>query len=245
MSNESHPASATRERLSALADGELESSLVASACAQWRDDASLRQEWHTTHLIGDVLRSSDLASSPARDEDFLQRLRARMADEPVVLAPQALLAPEESATPPALVPQRQVAGGRRWSWMAPSAVAAGFVMVAGALLVTRSPSPAPADTALASTAAAPTSPAVSARSMQTGVVAVQSLGELGQVAATADAGGVGAEPALVLSGQLIRDARLDRYLAAHKQFSGSTVVSMPASDALRSSLVMSPRADQR
>ena len=38
-----------------------------------------------------------------------------------------------------------------------------------------------------------------------------------------------AEPqTFVASGQVIRDARLDRYLAAHKQFAGSSALGVPS-----------------
>jgi sigma-E factor negative regulatory protein RseA len=38
-----------------------------------------------------------------------------------------------------------------------------------------------------------------------------------------------AEPqTFVANGQLIRDARLDRYLAAHKQFAGSSALGVPS-----------------
>jgi sigma-E factor negative regulatory protein RseA len=38
-----------------------------------------------------------------------------------------------------------------------------------------------------------------------------------------------AEPAaIVMNGKVIRDARLDRYLAAHKQFSGSSALGLPS-----------------
>jgi sigma-E factor negative regulatory protein RseA len=65
-----------------------------------------------------VLRSDDLATPPARDAAFLCALRPRLAAEPVVLAPE---------------PPRRARSGR-WTWMAPPTVAAGFVLVTGALL---------------------------------------------------------------------------------------------------------------
>jgi sigma-E factor negative regulatory protein RseA len=229
MSNGSHKDAAAAERLSALADGELETSLIASSIAQWRDDEAARRDWHAMHLIGDVLRSGELATQPARDEDFLQRLRSRMADEPVVLAPQALAAPV-----PEVMPQKMLAAGgaRRWSWVAPSAVAAGFVLVAGALLVTRTPdTPAMVGSEQLAVNAAPAAVAPSPELMQAGAaltgatVPVSTLGPA--------PGALTGEPTLVLDGRLIRDARLDRYLAAHQQFAGSTVLTLPAG-ALRS-----------
>ncbi len=49
------------------------------------------------------------------------------------------------------------------------------------------------------------------------------------VATLVGASGSAAEPqALVASGQMIRDARLDRYLAAHKQFAGSSALGVPS-----------------
>jgi sigma-E factor negative regulatory protein RseA len=230
MSNGSHKDAAAAERLSALADGELESSLIASSLAQWRNDEEARRDWHAMHLIGDVLRSGELATEPARDEAFLQRLRARMADEPVVLAPEPVAIPQPEALPQKLVAAG--GGGRRWSWVAPSAVAAGFVLVAGALLVTRAPdTPALAGGEQLAVNAAPAGVAPSPELMQAGAaltgaaVPVSTLGP--------ESSALTGEPTLVLDGRLIRDARLDRYLAAHQQFAGSTVLTMPAG-ALRS-----------
>lgn len=123
------------EALSALMDGEVQdAALIAQACRAWRDDTQLRESWHRYHLIGDVLRSDDLASAAGRDADFLARLRVRLEAEPVVLAPS----PRPAAT-----------RVRRWRWAAPAAVAAGFVAVAGVLVVTRVPEPVPAQAAAA------------------------------------------------------------------------------------------------
>jgi sigma-E factor negative regulatory protein RseA len=40
--------------------------------------------------------------------------------------------------------------------------------------------------------------------------------------------GVGEPQTVVASGQVIRDARLDRYLDAHKQFAGSSALGVPS-----------------
>ena len=192
-----------RERLSALTDGELDGSAVAQACAHWRESADSRSSWHAYHLIGDVLRSDDLANDPARDAGFLDALRARLANEPVVLAP----APQQSES----VGSRAVGEGRRWSWMASTAVAAGFVAVAGVLTLTR-PGALPDRTDAATMAQA----AMTTASM---------------VAAPARISAAAAAPepqTFVASGELIRDVRLDRYLAAHKQFAGSSALGLPS-----------------
>ena len=70
-------------RLSSAMDGELWPGAVDEVLAVWRQDAGSRVAWHDYHLIGDVLRSEDLAAVPASDELFLQALRGRLAREQV------------------------------------------------------------------------------------------------------------------------------------------------------------------
>jgi sigma-E factor negative regulatory protein RseA len=170
MQNRSEPSDARRQQLSSLMDGDLADSDVAGACAVWRQDADARREWHAYHLIGDVLRSDDLASTPVRDAAFLQALRQRLADEPVPLAPAPLQAPvaaasaQQVANGAPVTPRSRVA--RHWL-MAPVAVAAGFVAVAGVMVVTRVMSPAPVDaTTLAGTTQAPDASVVLVRNAQ-------------------------------------------------------------------------------
>ena len=198
---------AARERLSALVDGELEAGVVVQACTAWRDDAGQRSTWHAYQLIGDVLRSDDLAGEPGRDVAFLSALRGRLATEPVVLAPQ----PIEMA-----VSNKRVAPGTRtrgWTWVGASAAAAGFVAVAGVLVLTRAPGVSPA-----SPGGAPDSIALAAPP------AAQPT-----PAAVVQATNTATEPqALVANGKLIRDARLDRYLVAHKQFAGTSALGVPS-----------------
>jgi len=210
MLDESEANVAARERLSALLDGELEQRAVTQACAHWRDSAESRSTWHAYHLIGDVLRSDDLARHPARDTAFLDALRAKLADEPVVLAPKPLETPASIGLPAA---GRAVAGGgpRRWGWIAPSAVAAGFVAVAGVLTLTRPGLlPERSEATSAAQAAAPASFA-------------------GAATLVTNPAALAPEPqTFVATGQVIRDARLDRYLNAHKQFAGSSALGVPS-----------------
>jgi sigma-E factor negative regulatory protein RseA len=111
----------TRAGLSALADGEARA--ADPACAGWREDAEARRTWHAYQLIGDVMRSDDLARPASRDAAFLAGLRERLAAEPAVLAPT----PAAAAAP----------ARRRQHWLLPVAAAAGFVVVAGVLVVAR------------------------------------------------------------------------------------------------------------
>src|SRR5206468_940795 len=82
-----------------------------------------------------------LALPAAADAHFLTQLRGRLAGEPTVLAPESLPELVDAPTVRPAVAAAAASRRGRWSWMAPSAVAAGFVLVAGALVVTRSPAP--------------------------------------------------------------------------------------------------------
>ena len=67
-----------REQLSAMVDGEL----VSAQCAQvvaYVDSEEGSAAWHEFHLIGDVLRSSELARPVSCD--LVSRLRAQLAEE--------------------------------------------------------------------------------------------------------------------------------------------------------------------
>ncbi len=203
MAADSFPRDLALERLSALVDGEVDGDAVALACAHWRDDPSLRGSWHRYQLIGDLLRSEDLASTAARDAAFLSTLRERMVKEPVVLAPEPI-----EATVAVASQRASGARGRRWSWMAPTAVAAGFVAVAGVLVVLRgSDLPTSADGDVATATAG------------TGLRFVSS--------SAVSPSGFGSQ-AFVSNGSVIRDPRLDRYLAAHKEFAGSSALGVPS-----------------
>jgi sigma-E factor negative regulatory protein RseA len=187
---------AAREQLSALADGELDTAAWAASCAAWKSSSRLRADWEAWHLIGDVLRSDDLASDPRRDARLLESIRSRLQDEPVVLAPNQGAAP---AAP------TRLRGGR---WAAGAAVAAGFVFVAGTFAILR-----PGDSL---------APASLARADATALTAVPA-------AAPSAATSAANFPAVVVADQqVIRDAQLDRYLEAHKQFSGTSALGVPS-----------------
>lgn len=114
---------ARRARTSAIMDGQLDDAQVR----QWLNDEAPQEavlkDWHTYHLIGDVMRSSDLASGPAHDARVLQGVRQALQHEPVVLAPNALGA--RAARP-------------RWRiWGTAAAAVAGVAVVLSAYLVTR------------------------------------------------------------------------------------------------------------
>jgi sigma-E factor negative regulatory protein RseA len=182
-----------RWQISALADGEADAAQCGRGCDAWADadaDSVARRSWHTYHLIGDVLRSDDLASPPGRDRVFLERLRARLAEEPALptLRPQV-----SSVEVRARVP-------RRTAWVMPVALAAGVVTLGSAGSVGSS-------TAVLAAAPAPAGVA---------------------------AGAAAAPPVLEASAQgsrIVRDAQLDRYLRAHRDYGTALPGSLPGGPA--------------
>jgi sigma-E factor negative regulatory protein RseA len=68
------------ERISALADGQLQGEAFALAVEALAADSDARATWHAYHLVGDVLRSPELGSGAPAPE-FLSRLSARLAQE--------------------------------------------------------------------------------------------------------------------------------------------------------------------
>ncbi|WP_347554710.1 RseA family anti-sigma factor [Robbsia sp. KACC 23696] len=77
------------ERLSAAIDGEAPlttGSTGGPAFASWT--TTQKQDWSVYHLIGDALRSDDLAHAHRGGWDFAARFSARLAEEPTIVAPQ-------------------------------------------------------------------------------------------------------------------------------------------------------------
>jgi len=138
-----------REILSALADGQAHSDEVTRACGAWRQQPEARATWHAYHLIGEAMRSPDQASD-SDSAAFLQRLRARLAEEPVVFSPQAAQSvqsvsragagPEASPEAAALVQPL-----KRRMWAGPMAVAASFAVIVGVLTSNLGAPTAPSD----------------------------------------------------------------------------------------------------
>lgn len=195
-----------RQRLSALADGELDADAGAAAFDVWSGDGSARRDWHAWHLIGDVLRSEDLASDPRGDLRFCAALRVRLATEAVVLAPMPRRAVDAAS-------DRR---GRSSRWVFGSAAAAGFVLVAGTFAVLRTEVAPSARIASADSAASRVeAPAPAPGPAAPSPVAMQRDTVAPPVAVLAD-------------NRMIRDAQLDRYLVAHKQFAGSSALGVPS-----------------
>lgn len=189
-----------REQLSALADGQLQGAELADALDYAAQDEAMAT-WQLYHLVGDVLRSSELAKPV--DTDFMSRLRTELAKEPLPVRAQeavqvAVVAPDAAAAANASV--------FRWK------MAAGFASLAAVAAIGWSslsslqggPGQTPAGSQLAQSSersvGAPFAPAA-------------------PVVAVADADG---------QQVMIRDPRLDELLAAHKQFGSTSALQMPA-----------------
>ena len=193
--NNQRPSDANEPRwlLSAMADGEADTAAVGRGCAAWAaGDDDARRGWHAYHLIGDVLRSGDLASPPDHDRAFLQRLNARLDHEPAVLAP----APLRMAAP----------ARRRQTWAVPAALAAGVMAVAVVLVVAQGP--AGGGASAPNLAAAP--------GAATTVAAALPLAAPAALPEPAPQGG-----------RVLRDAQLDHYLRAHRDYATALPGSLP------------------
>jgi sigma-E factor negative regulatory protein RseA len=73
------------ERISAYMDGEADEQDGLAQLGRLKQDAELRRNWETWHLIGDALRGDAVRPSP----DFMGRFSEALAKEPTVLAPKA------------------------------------------------------------------------------------------------------------------------------------------------------------
>ncbi len=118
---------ARRARLSAVMDGQADEAELQRWLKADAPQAPAYQDWHTYHLIGDVLRSADLANSAAHDHRLLQAVREGLHQQAVVVAPAAL-----DAAWPARTPRL------RWRlWGGTAAALAGVAVVLSAYLITR------------------------------------------------------------------------------------------------------------
>ena len=192
-------ASSRGERLSAFVDGESfdgsgDISQFLSGFTQ-KDRAA----WSDYHLIGDALRSDDLAASPAASSAFMNAFSARFEAEAHVFAPAAIPA---------------VSAERVRSRMFRRRVVPAFAVAAAAATLTWIVVPQLQRVDIGSGATQVASAALHPDSVQRIVMASVPTAT--------------ARPA-AQDVNIIRDARLDQYLEAHQQFAQQPVVpgSMP------------------
>lgn len=194
-----------QDALSALADGQLRGEAFALAVERVAQQPEAQATWHAYHVVGDVLRSNDLAFC-TDDQEFLARFQSRLALEPV-LAPAvnttnliAIAAYESSAKVLFDAPDKSedsAANAPSFRWKLVAGVASLLAVVAVGWNVAGGLGTAPAGQQLAQVTPVAPSP---------------------QIVAQANAA----------PQAMLRDARLDALMAAHKQFGGTSALQMPA-----------------
>lgn len=189
-----------REQLSALADGELQGEEWQKAMALVGED-SAQSTWAAYHLVGDVLRSPDLARHGRND--LLAAVRAQLEHE----SPRPSLAPAVTQVVPVKADHAVNAAVFRWKMVAGLASLAAVSAIGWHSISALRGSEAGAQLAAATSAPMATAP----------LVAV-TVPELATVANAAPQG----------QAIMLRDPRLDELLAAHRQFGGASALQMPA-----------------
>jgi len=187
------------DNLSAMADGELHGEAFTQTLAACGRDPALLANWHDYHLIGDVLRSADLAVIQGSSR-FLTRLQGRLAHEALQPnVPSAVEISAESERPTVMSPSlaNQAAANDpafRWKMVATFASMAAVAMMLWTQIATTGPN----GSQLAQSSSSPNHHL--------------------------------SEPMLVASpqGAMLRDARLEDLLAAHKQVAGNSALQMPS-----------------
>ena len=214
-----------REQVSALADGQLRGLEFAQTVEMIGARSELRSSWHAYHVIGDVLRSSELMQS-SDDVGFVARFQSRLAIEiggftvkPFVQSGSEMLADVDSVP----LNGHQFAQVLERPSVATSAnesnfrwkLVAGFASVAAVVAIGWSAVSGLYDQSgrsdggqLANTSL----PALGASSVVASLPAISTQ--------TVNIAGSG--PAV-----MIRDPNLDALLAAHKQFGGTSALQMP------------------
>ncbi len=191
------------ELVSALADGQLRGEELARALEVLATCAEARATWRAYHLMGDVLRSDELAAC-GHDDAFVVRLQSRLQHEVIgissdvaidSIAEYAHLTGEEGKKSLEIPAANEPV--YRWK------LAAGFASLAAVSAI--------AWNVLGGAG-------IENGSAQLARVAAPPAASVQQVVTLA-----GGEPQVML-----RDARLDALLAAHKQFGGTSALQMPA-----------------
>jgi sigma-E factor negative regulatory protein RseA len=189
-----------KEWVSALADGQLRGEEFARTVELLAESEDARATWHAYHLVGDVLRTGELAASGARDAAFVTRLQQRLQHEAALTHPPAdrLAAVDGDRfggefTASQSMKQSANADNFRWKLVAGLASLAavsvlGWQMIDGF-------------------GRAGAAPQLAQQSLPTAVALASSETQ---------------QPIM------IRDPRLDQLLAAHQQLGGTSALQMPA-----------------
>lgn len=190
------------ELLSALADGELMQEDLSTLCQACDQDPTLPDSWNTYHVIGEVLRSPG-STVQFTDFAFVARLNQQLAKEP-----SSGTGPQMSATDSGVASIR-IAVSAVNQHRGPASNDSNFrwKMVAGFACVA-------AVSAIAWSVNGLMLPAVGPQLAQLGALAGDAVPQQVVVASP--------------QGLMVRDARLEELLAAHKQLGATSALPVPS-----------------
>lgn len=193
------------EWVSALADGQLQGEDFARAVASMASCGEDVARWHAYHVAGDVLRCADLADC-GRDRAFVDRLRERLA-------------------------QHQATGYAAGGTGETGPLTDGRVDAVPGVAVHAARTPSANDAAVRwkwlATAASVVALAVLGWHVS-GTTGSDGAPRLAQLRPGGDGAGAGARAQSGEPPVMLRDARLDELLAAHRQLGGTSALQMPA-----------------
>jgi len=211
--NKQHTNSLDADAVSALADGVLHGDALTETLRQLALDDDARKRWHAYHVVGDVLRSSDLADA-AGDLAFLGRLEARLALEPASTMPVPAIAVQSAGVEVVRPSMKPAANNDVFRWK----VAAGFASLAAVAAIGwqslqwQSPS---AGAVLAQSSASQSQSSLPSQSQGTSAD-FQSV--------SLDFSPAGAPAASQAPPVMLRNAQLDELLAAHSRAVGGAAL---------------------
>ena len=229
-----------REQLSALADGEAQHAYMQAALSYAESDEG-QQTWRMYHVIGDVLRSPELAHHS--QHNLLPGLRQRLLEEPArkpqgleqgVLSSVASAVQQQAVGNGAPVVQlgREAANASVFRWKMAAGVASVAAVAAigwSVMLGTSASSQMPQAAQLAqSTQAAPVLAAATDRQAPQALLAARNAVEP-PLGAGAQSSAVVAVEGPHGQSMMLRDPRLDELLAAQTEQGSAPSLQMPAS----------------
>ena len=201
--------------LSALVDGEIGEAELDRVLAGFAEHSDVRASWHAYQVIGDVLRSSGMASQAP--QAFLAGIHAKLQTETGAQRTELFTASKLARISPTGHPQVLAANDAVFRWK----LVAGFASLAAVMAVSW--------TVLGNAAAG--AGGGGSDGAQLALTASESSREIAPsaqvVAATTPASGA----AMVVNttqGPLIRDAQLEALMAEHRQNGGMSALQMPA-----------------
>lgn len=197
-----------REQMSALADGQLHADAYAQAVELACNDEDAQATWQLYHMVGDVLRSGELARRDT-GADFAAGVLARLQKEdalaghmqpvPVIAIESVALSAGAAGDKPVFDTEKEAANTSVFRWK----MVAGFASLAAVAAIGWN----------------------SASMLGGGAPSGGQLAQAPIVAPQLFAQSVNG--ANSVTPVMLRDPRLDEFLAAHKQLGGSSALQMP------------------